>query len=372
MRSESRKDPSEQTEFAVRLVEQLSNARSHLDQTVDAHIVFRKLLVGRNTRDAVNLVIAYMIEKLSNNRKHLSDHALGTHLRAELVNLGVTDLPERFARKFKVRIGPPYVKKLRLAFGLLQSRTAVSAANPKPTLELPALATTAKRNGPNIDEVEEIEAIRKMVDDSLGAPEPLLSAAGVIGFGPERKTKIVQRFIRTAIAAVVRRRRKSPVLDLEIDAMGIKCATVSEALTKAAKKGYLVGARIRYLQLKKGSAAASHRQELESGGVNASITAANTQFSEFRKSIAKAMDFEQHYLKWPPAYYIVRINSVMLLGFYLNENGRNSPYLLLAKTNGSLFDKFEKYFGGVFQIHAPSQDSKRKKDARPKKSRTVG
>jgi len=170
---------------------------------------------------------------------------------------------------------------------------------------------------------------------------------GVTAWHLDRDPTYVRSFIREALD-----RGRNSGEGLEIDAMGIKAGTLSDMLDTLVGTLNWDSSRIRFLILKTGSRGAIQRAAIEGRrqfqlsterGLEAALDLKDKITRKATTAIVSIKTFE-----FLPAFYIVRIGDVMLVGFYLKEKGTNSPYLLLRLEPDSFFPYFKRYFDAIF------------------------
>lgn len=137
---------------------------------------------------------------------------------------------------------------------------------------------------------------------------------------------------------------------IQIDCYGVKLNALYKVIKGATYKSklpYNKKINIRALLLEPDSPGVHARSCIEK---NTRVIKDVSLMNEVYQSLLKEYDnHENHNLKvktfnFTPAFYIIRVNELMLVGTYLAESGYDNLCLHLGRNDGAVFNQFERFF----------------------------
>lgn len=170
---------------------------------------------------------------------------------------------------------------------------------------------------------------------------------GIISWHLVRQKHDVLRFFDSTIKKVGKNSKK-----INIDCMGIKMGTPSDYLQNNINSFSCDEVTIRYLILKTDSEGTKTRAKIEGRkkmnltterALEAAIQVRDLYNRRWESKVVSIKTFS-----FLPSFYIIRINELMLVGFYLREKGIHCPYLILELGLNSYFTYFSDYFDKIY------------------------
>lgn len=175
------------------------------------------------------------------------------------------------------------------------------------------------------------------------AAVPLMSS-GIVEWRSSRRDGEVRAFLHEQLESTPERGR-----ELQIDAMGVKLVNVSDFLLDEVPLRRLSGAVVRFLVLAEGDGAAQRAalEERSWDGMQKVLRGGYGRVPKLIERFGDSVEFVPKLYDFSPAYYLVRVNGRMLVSFYLDNAGHDSPFVIV-NADSSLFGHFLGYFNWVF------------------------
>ena len=161
----------------------------------------------------------------------------------------------------------------------------------------------------------------------------------------------INEFLRNRLDIVVKSN-----IPIKIDAMGVKLKSLVDFLEDY--KNQMAGwgsTDVRFLALNSKSIGAKHREILENrpvGELQKLEEQIKVNVETFRRLIRDSkstINFQPKLYDIDPAYYIIRINDSMFVGFFVAEKGPQSPYTIIDKNKApELYMNFLNYFEIIY------------------------
>jgi hypothetical protein len=170
---------------------------------------------------------------------------------------------------------------------------------------------------------------------------------GIVSIKRERSKSDTYRFIRKNIDRIA-----GSGNEINIDCMGIKSESIADFISANIHRYNWRSSNIRILLPNK-----------DSEGIRARAIIADSDYVTLRKRIDTSLTrfYNEICTKYEgsctvhiklydflPSFYIIRINSCMLVSYYLDYEGYKCPYMILDCKKDSLFNHFAEFFNRVY------------------------